>query len=833
MATSGKVKGVTIEFNGDTTPLDKALKSIRSSTSKLTSELKTINRQLKFDPTNTELLKQKTEVLNQTYEAENKKLKDLQDAQKQLQAEADSGSEGAAEALRKVNREIESTKSYIDELKKQGAGLSEGIITFAANAEEAGKKVKAVGEGMTKVGEGLSKSVTAPIMAIGGASIAAFNEVDAGMDTIVQKTGASGEALEDMQNRAQNLATTIPTDFETAGAAVGEVNTRFGLTGDALEDLSGQFIKFASLNNTDVSSSIDSVQKAMDAFGLQAEDASGFLDTLNAVGQNTGISMDSLTSLMTTNATAFQELGLGASDAANLLGTLEKSGIDTSTVMTGLKKAQAEAAKEGTDMSTVLEQAFSSSGDAVDIFGSKAGPQLYAAMQNGVISLDDFTASADGVNDSVGSVSDTFDTTLDPIDQWQLTLNQLKITGAQLGNSIMTILQPVLQKVQTVVQSLTEKWNGLSEEQQQNIIKMAGIAAAAGPVIAFIGKLTTGVGGFLINLGKLPGQLNEIKTGVGTLQTFASGAIKGIGTLLAGPMGPIIIIGAIIAILVTLYNKCEWFRNMVNAIWKWIQNNILQPLISFFTGTLPNAINAAINFFRNLWNAIVAIFAGVGSWFTARFREAYNGVVSVFQGIGTWFTARYNDIKNVFTSVGTWFTNKFKEGYDGITKAFDGIGKFFSDIWDDIKRPFENVGTWFSDKFKAAADGIRNAFSGLSDFLGGIIGKADEANTKADTASRTSRGRYYANGGTIASGDWGIVAEAGPELIRMAHGEAVITPLTNASRNTLVGQNGTGAGGGNFIINQTNVSPKAMDASEVYRETRKAAQLTALKIRRA
>ena len=67
----------------------------------------------------------------------------------------------------------------------------------------------------------------------------------------------------------------------------------------------------------------------------------------------------------------------------------------------------------------------------------------------------------------------------------------------------------------------------------------------------------------------------------------------------------------------------------------------------------------------------------------------------------------------------------------------------------------------------------------------------------------------------------------------MAHGEAVITPLTNASRNTLVGQNGTGAGGGNFIINQTNVSPKAMDASEVYRETRKAAQLTALKIRRA
>ncbi|MDK7064445.1 hypothetical protein, partial [Gardnerella vaginalis] len=80
---------------------------------------------------------------------------------------------------------------------------------------------------------------------------AAFNEVDAGMDTIVTKTGATGKALEDMQDSMKNLATSIPTDFQTAGAAIGEVNTRFGLTGKSLEDLSGRFIKFAQINNMD------------------------------------------------------------------------------------------------------------------------------------------------------------------------------------------------------------------------------------------------------------------------------------------------------------------------------------------------------------------------------------------------------------------------------------------------------------------------------------------------------------------------------------------------------------------------------------------------------
>jgi phage-related minor tail protein len=124
------------------------------------------------------------------------------------------------------------------------------------------KKVDAVGQSLQKVGTSLSKNLTAPIVAVGAASVKAFNEVDEGLDTITQKTGATGEEAEAMGEIMKNLATSIPTDFKTAGEAVGEVSTKFGVTGDKLESLSGQFVKFAQLNNTDVSNSIDSVQKA-------------------------------------------------------------------------------------------------------------------------------------------------------------------------------------------------------------------------------------------------------------------------------------------------------------------------------------------------------------------------------------------------------------------------------------------------------------------------------------------------------------------------------------------------------------------------------------------
>ena len=125
-------------------------------------------------------------------------------------------------------REIIETENELKNLEQQ---CRETDTSITATLRDDRSKLQEVGGKISDVGTSLSTHVTAPIVAIGAASIAAFNEVDAGLDIVAQKTGATGDELEDMCQIVKDLATEIPTDFETAGAAVGEVNTRFGLTG--------------------------------------------------------------------------------------------------------------------------------------------------------------------------------------------------------------------------------------------------------------------------------------------------------------------------------------------------------------------------------------------------------------------------------------------------------------------------------------------------------------------------------------------------------------------------------------------------------------------------
>ncbi|MFR5252086.1 MAG: phage tail tape measure protein [Butyricicoccus sp.] len=250
-------------------------------------------------------------------------------------------------------REIIETENELKNLEQQ---CRETDTSITATLRATGSKLQEVGGKISDVGTSLSTHVTAPIVAIGAASIAAFNEVDAGLDIVAQKTGATGDELEDMCQIVKDLATEIPTDFETAGAAVGEVNTRFGLTGQALDDLSAKFIKFAQLNDTDVSTSIDNVSSVMNAFGMDASEADNLLDALNATGQATGIDMDTLANALSSNAAQLKEMGLTAQQAAGFMGMVEMSGLDTSAAMMGLKTAMKNATADGKTLDQALAE---------------------------------------------------------------------------------------------------------------------------------------------------------------------------------------------------------------------------------------------------------------------------------------------------------------------------------------------------------------------------------------------------------------------------------------------------------------------------------------------
>lgn len=584
MALGKKVKGITIEFNGDTTKLGKAIGTVDKQTKTLDDQLKAVNRSLRFNPGNTELIAQKQQLLGQKVEETKKRLDLLREAQAKM--DDDPAVDKTSQDYMELRREIIETESKLKHFEGQLKELNN--IKF----EQLGESVQNVGNKMKSVGEGMTKYVTGPIVAAGGAAVAAFKEVDAGMDIIVEKTGATGKELDAMKESAEELATSIPTDFETAGTAIGEVNTRFGLTGQALEDLSGKFIKFADLNDTDVNNAIDKTQKALSAFGLDAEDAGAVLDQLNRVGQNTGVSMDTLLDGLVQNGTAFQEMGLNIGEAATMMGQLEKSGANSDTVMQGLRRALKNAAEDGVPLNDALAQLQDTikngTGDmdgltaAYDLFG-KSGDQIYGAVKNGTI---DFTKLGLAAEDAAGSVDKTFEETMDPADKFQMAMNQAKVAGYEVGTTVLENVAPAIEKLSDFLQSLTEKWQSLSPETQDFIIKAAGIAAAIGPILVIVGGLITKVG---------------------MLITFLP-ALGSAFSFLLGPIGLVIAaIAAAIAIGVALYKNWDKIKAAAGAVKDWVVEKFtaLKDKVSEIFGKIKDAMLKPIRKARDLIKAII------------------------------------------------------------------------------------------------------------------------------------------------------------------------------------------------------------------------------------
>ena len=186
------IRGVTIELGGDASGLLDEFIAIDKQVKETQKALKDTQRLLKLDPGNVELLSQKQKQLTDAISGTEDKLKALKDAAAQAEQQLANGEITQAQ-YDALQREIVATeqdlKSLTDQMKEFGSVSAQQIAA-------AGQKVKDVGDKMSKAGAAMTKYVTGPIVAVGAAAVAAFNEVDEGLDIIVKKTGASGKALD-------------------------------------------------------------------------------------------------------------------------------------------------------------------------------------------------------------------------------------------------------------------------------------------------------------------------------------------------------------------------------------------------------------------------------------------------------------------------------------------------------------------------------------------------------------------------------------------------------------------------------------------------------------
>ncbi len=611
-----RIKGITVEIGGDTTGLNKALSGVNKKIKSTQSQLKDVERLLKMDPGNVKLLEQKQRLLSGAVEETKTKLDALKDAEKQVQQQFKDGIIDQSQ-MDAFNREMAATQQAFDDATEKARNF--GSVA-GQQLQIAGEKISAVGDKVSGFGEKLMPA-TAAVGAVGTAAMAAFNELDEGYDTIIKKTGATGDTLDGLQESMRNVLGNLPTDAATAGIAIGEVNTRFGVTGDVLEQLSADFIRFAEINETDVNRSIDDVDAIMRKYSIDASETGSVLGLLTKAGQDTGISMDTLTNDLNTNGATLKEMGLDLTGSVNLLAQFEANGVDATTALAGLKKAQQNATADGRTLGDALGETvekIKNSADetealqiATELFGRKGAAEMTQAIREGRVSVDDLSSS---LGDYADTVQSTFEATIDPPDQAKVALNNLKIAGAELGATIMDTLAPILADLVEKVKAFSAWFTNLDDGQKQMILTIGAVVAALGPALIAIGKVISGVGTVVSVLGQVTGFVT------GTL-------IPVVGAV------PLAIAGVILAIAV--------FGDQIQAVLQAVDNFLQGVFAVDFANVFGPVLGEALNVFfanvSNIWDAVKGIFNGIIDFvrgvFTGDWERAWNGVKEIFGGI--------------------------------------------------------------------------------------------------------------------------------------------------------------------------------------------------------
>lgn len=686
---AGKIVGITIDIAGKTSGLVSSLKSADSALSKTNSALKSVNNALKFDSSNVSLLTSKSQLLGEAIAQNSEKLDVLkataEKAMETLGQEGGTTTEQFAELQAEISRteqtlagletEAANTDAALSGIGDNAAGELDDLAGSADDAagalgsveETGGNVTTALGEIASKcqeVGEKLNEHVTQPLLKLGKASISAFNEVDDGVDTIIKKTGATGDALEDMKTVYENVFGSMPVSAADAGEAIGEINTRMGLTGAALEETTRQFLQFSNITGADVSGAVSSVDKIMAKFGVDSSQTSNILGLLTKASQQSGISVETLAGNLESNGAALKEMGFDITQSVNLLSQFEANGVDASTAMMALKKEVMNATKSGQDAESALYSQIdaikTATSDtealqiATELFGAKAAPEMAQAIREDRLSVDELSGS---LTDYGTVVTDTFDATQDAPDEATVAYNNLKLAGAELGANILTVLSPAISGLTSLVKSLTSWYKNLDPSVQKVITTVALLAATIGPLLIVLAKLITAI---------------QVIT---TVIPACKAAFMGLNAVMAAnPIGLVIMaIAALVAAFIYLWNNCEEFREFWTELWE------------------------------NLQAGATAVIEGIEITFT----QLGEGFSAVGEGIMLMF----DTIGGAFSSLGETMGTIAGTITDGFQTMADTVGGIFEGLWNVIKGVINTI-----------IGGINGMIAGIEGGLNAVIG---------------------------------------------------------------------------------------------------------------
>lgn len=500
-----RITGVTVEIGGDTTALSTAIKNLNKEINASQSELKEVEKLLKMDPTSTELLTQKQRYLGEEIEATRKKLETLKSIESQMTEQLNSGkiSQDKYDAFQ---REIMETEDRLKDLKKEANSLPATLQSIGNTLDGVGSKIESAGNKLLPL--------TGGITALGAASVSTANEFESSMS---QTAGALDIPVDQMEN-LRELALQMGQDTIFSAKEAGEAMTELAKGGLTEAQIEGgalaSTMDLAASSGMELGNAANTVVQTMGAFQLGAEDSAVAVNALAGAAAASSTDVEPLTQALSQVAAqaynagwnvqdttavlaAFADAGINGSDAGTSLKTMlqrlaaptdkaaaliEDLGINTRD-SNGYMLSASDLAQELQDKLGTLEPA---TRDAAmqTIFGSDAMRAATVMMNGGSEAIEKYTAATYDM-EAASRLANS------QMGEGELAMEQLKGSIETALITIGTQLAPVVTDIVNGSTDLVNKFSELDEETQKTIITFAGIAAAAGPVLSVLGKLTS------------------------------------------------------------------------------------------------------------------------------------------------------------------------------------------------------------------------------------------------------------------------------------------------------------------------------------------------------
>lgn len=642
-------------------------------------------------------------------------------------------------------------KSAINDLK-----------VFSDKSATAQQKLNGLGSVFQSTGSLLTKSVTLPLATVGTVSAKLASDFEERMSEVKAISGATAKDFDNLKKKAIEMG--AKTKF-SAGESADAFKYMAMAGWDAESMMSGieGIMNLAAASGEDLATTSDIVTDALTAFGLRASDSAHFADVLAKASSKSNTNVGLMGETFKYVAPVAGALGYSVEDCATAIGIMANNGIKGSQAGTALRSMFTRLAKPTDQVAAAMKQYNISLVDAngnmkplktllvemrerFDGLSESEAAQLAATLagQEGMSGLlaimntseGDFNSLASEIDNASGSAQDMADIMMD---NTAGAIEQLKGALESAGIIIGEKLTPYIKALAEKITELVEKFNSLSESEQDSIIKHALLAASIGPILLIVGSVLKAIG--------------SVVTIIETIKGL--GIIEFLGGISAPVWGAIAAVAALALAFADLWKNCDEFKqtmtdiaekigaawssfcdeftekinelgfnfeditDVLQAVWKTFCD-VVKPLFEGAFDSLADVIQGVLSIILSIMDVFIGLFTG--DW-----EQLGDGILGILSALVEAITGV---LENIFKILGGMVGALLRalgldEAADAVEGFFETIGDFFGNIPEYLSEAGDAIGSFFTETipefFDNAVETVTGFFEGIGETISGFI----------------------------------------------------------------------------------------------------------------